>query len=191
MNPGQLLDRAKSRLLTRAEISQVAAALADPKPGDDAYTLIHILGTAGAIQHEDLVGKYLHSPSDPMTARIALQTLCNDWAKVGDYRAELLTFVRGVDWDPDDEVRLAAISIAGELLRTSTDKSLLAAVMDIWTSAEHSPVLRQAAYFALARARGADWKDLPPASRLLNLDTDTDPNVVMWATNLLKSQRAK
>jgi hypothetical protein len=40
---------------------------------------------------------------------------------------------------------------------------------------------RQVAYFALARGSGKSWNELPPASRLLDLENDLDPLVMAWA----------
>jgi hypothetical protein len=188
MNLGQLLERAKSGLLKCSEISLVAERLSESAGSHDAYTLIHILGCARATQYEKLVQRFLNSPSDPTVARIALQTLCNYWGKAGNYRAEVLAFLRGIAWDVDDEARLAALSIAGEFLRISFEGSLLEEVIRVWENEKHSPIVRQAAYFALSRARGANWNELPPASRQLDLKA-VDLRVVEWAKNQLASHQ--
>jgi hypothetical protein len=181
MNDNTLLEKAQSGTISRAEIAQVAHALQSNEAGEDRYTLIHILGRSGAVEYESLIVSYLNAETDPMLARIALQVLCSHWNRAGKYRDRVTEFVRGVKWDINEEVRLAAISIAGELLRAVLDTTLLCLLVDICTSAEQAPMSRQAAYCALARAYGKDWHELPPATRSLDLERETDPSVLAWA----------
>ena len=176
-----LLDRAKSGLLSQHEVAVVARELATGT-ADDAYTAIHVLGLMRATEHEKLVAAFLDTPDDPMLARIALQVLCSHWRMAGRYRDRIARFSRGVDWDYDEDVRIAAISAGGELLRESPDKALLTLLLTLFRSEVESHMTRQAAYLALARAAGVDWTQLPPASRTLDLVTGVDPTVLRWAT---------
>ncbi len=181
MNDSDLLDRAKSGALSPEEIDEVAEALQAEKAGRDPYTLIHILGRSGAIRYRGLVERFLDCRSDPMLVRLALQVLCSHWNLAAEYEDALVRFAEGVDWDGEEEVRLVALSAAGELLRHGQSERLKHLLARVFTDSSASQMARQAAYFALARASGKAWRDLPPASRVLDLETETDPEVVSWA----------
>jgi len=182
MKPSMLLERAKAGKISSTEIDTVAKKLKSDEGTEDSYTLLHILGVASATKYEMEVVRYLHCSTDPMVARMALQVLSNHWDKASRYRDEIEAFVRGVAWDEEDDVRLAAISIAGELSRTS-DKKLVSLLASIFSDMQQRQIVRQAAYFALARALGLNWDELPPASRKLDLESATDPRVSDWISN--------
>jgi hypothetical protein len=181
MRATQLLAKAKVGLISPKEIAEVARELVGNSRESDPYTLIHILGVSGATEYEPLVARFLNASFDPMLARIALQVLCSHWGMASRYRDQVEKFVRGVEWDIDADVRIVALSAAGELLRERLGKSLLRLLVEIFTSSAERHIVRQAAYFALARAHGQDWAQLPPASRQIDLERDIDPRVLEWA----------
>lgn len=184
MSDTEILERAKDGTISAAEIKEAAEVLRlRGSSGRDPYTLIHILGASGAVRYKELVAGYLNEKDDPMLARIALQVLCSHWNMTAQYRDEVAAFIRGVEWDIDEVVRLAAVSIAGEWLRSSRDKTLLALLFDVFATVTNSSIVRQEAYFALARAYGKNWNELPPASRAMNPEKDVDPDVLVWARN--------
>jgi hypothetical protein len=116
-----------------------------------------------------------------MLARIALQVLCGHWGMAEKYRDNIDQFSRGVSWDTDGDVRLAALTASGELARETGDVSLVALLLGVFDGYGEPHLIRQAAYFALARAAGRDWQELPPASRKLNLADDIDGSILAWA----------
>jgi len=175
-----IVDRAKSGLLSKREVSKIARELA-AGIAKDPYTAIHVLGLMNSIEHEQLVARYLRSSDDPMIARIALQVLSANWGLAERYRSAIEEFARGVAWDSDADVRLAALSAAGELARASGDAPLVALLLSVLDDEGNPRLVRQAAYFALARASGKDWRELPPASRRLDLAYDLDGSVLRWA----------
>ena len=177
---GDLLDRAKSGLLSKREVSNIAGALA-AGIAKDPYTAIHVLGLMNSVEHEQVVAKYLRSSDDPMVARIALQVLSANWGLAERYRDAIEEFSRGVAWDEDGDVRLAALSAAGELARGSNDARLVALLLSVLDDEGNSRLVRQAAYFGLARAAGKEWSELPPASRTLDVVNDLDASVLGWA----------
>jgi hypothetical protein len=181
MNALRLLEKAKIGAISPMEIAEVAKELATGADHSDQYTLIHILGVSGATEHEAIVARFLDVSSDPMLPRIALQVLCSHWGMVHRYQDEIEKFARGVHWDIDRDVQLVALSAMGELLRERTDKSLLSLLVEIFTSPRERHLVRQAAYFALARAYGQEWAQLPPASRKIDLEKEVDPQVLEWA----------
>jgi hypothetical protein len=104
----------------------------------------------------------LFYPQDPSISSIALKTLCTYWELTKDYVIVIKQFIKGVDWDEDDEVALTAISIAGEFLRDSEkkDKELLQSLLNILNKEDESNVNVESAYMALARAVGEEWNDI-------------------------------
>jgi hypothetical protein len=177
-----ILERARSGLLSRSEVDAVAHDLECAEGGLDPYTAIHILGLVRAVEHERIIAGFLENPDDPMLARISLEVLGSYWTMGGRYRHEIERFSRGVEWDRDEDVRLIAISLAGETLRAGPDQVFLHLLVTILRSASERPIVRQAAYFALARASGRNWNELPSAAVSLDFDKDVDSQVLRWVS---------
>jgi hypothetical protein len=55
---------------------------------------------------------------------------------------------------------------------------LLRELIRIFSDENDERTLRQAAYLALGEAYGRSWKELPPASRDFDLETDIDPRIL-------------
>jgi hypothetical protein len=166
----ELLDKAKDGQLSASELDQVVAAIKDPKVVGDRYTLLNIIGHSADTSYEDLVASYLDCADDPMLARLALQILCSFWGKTPAYLDYVRRFMRGVNWDAEDDVRQIAISIAGEYVRKTWDEDLFQELLDIATNETNLPWIRQFAIEALARAMGDEWADIPRVS------TENNPN---------------
>ncbi len=147
----KILEQAKWGRLEPSQVDDVARALEEGE--GDPYTLIHILGRAGATQHEELVAEFLDCEEDPMCARIALVVLVDHWGLFRKYRSRVFEFLRGIEWDVEDEgqVQLVAISSAGEFLRTQADRELLTTLRDLFNDARQPDLTRGAAYRALVR----------------------------------------
>lgn len=180
-NYKEMLERAKSGRISQAEISTVAEELKNPRRQADPYTLLHILGKAEAKSYLGLVEQYLQFKEDPMLVRLALQILCNYWGYCSRYIGEVTKFVQGVPWDPDEEIRQSAISIAGECLRVNQDAKLLHELIQIYENDGESQTIREGAYLALARAVGRNWNELPSSARHFDLRTQTQPSVIETA----------
>ncbi len=181
MNDKDLVTRAKSGTITDSEVNDIVRALTARDPTRDLYTLIHILAYTKATQHEPLVANFLDFQRDPMVARIALSTLCRHWEMYGKYLDATVRFARGVAWDSENDVRLLALSLLGDAYLTVRRGEALTVLLEVLADSSEEPVLRQAAYFALAVASGKKVTELPPASRLMDLAKDVDPHVVKWA----------
>lgn len=179
-----LLAKAQAGTITGGEIAEVARALSTNIRGRDQYTLLFILGRSGALQYEYLVAKYLEHRSDPMLVRVALEVLCDDWNKAASYRDKVEQFIRGVSWDSGGHVRLLAISIAGEMMRVGTDKRFLRLLMDIFDDPEERYLIKEAAYSAMARAIGKEWKEILHGDRI-DSRLRVDEAIVTQARTLL------
>ncbi len=173
-NQDELLEEAKWGKLTPEELAYVVQKIQSSKPGDDEdlYTWIHILGRSGNRQYRKLVEGFLYYPSNPIISRIALNTLCNYWSFARDYLKELKTFIKGVDWDEDQDVRDIAVSCAGAFLKEEEEKELLKLIIDIvekFINAEedsNDSITWENAYTALSRAMGKEWKDILSAKEI-------------------------
>jgi hypothetical protein len=125
-----------------------------------------------------------------MMSRLALQILGNFWDDAERYMTQIEQFLKGVSWDEDEHVRQMAISVAGEYLRSHLRPDLLLQLIHIFENPEEEQLTREGAYFALARAVGKDWNQLPSAARHLDLTTEIDLVVLDQAKALIHS-RAK
>lgn len=182
MNLASLLEEAKGGRLSRGDAERVAELLRERPDSRDAYTAIHILGRGWATDHRDLVESFLDSPDDPDLARIALTTLVTYWDLGSEYRAELREFIRGIEWDHGDDVRLVALSAAGELVRKTGDGELVSDLLEVAEGVDEDVLIRDAAFDAIARAVGTGYNDLRRRSRLAR----DDP----WAAGIVDRARA-
>ncbi|MBM9439941.1 hypothetical protein [Actinacidiphila bryophytorum] len=94
-------------------------------------------------------------PADPMLSRLALQVLGDYWGMSSELLPELRSFLAGVDWDVDGDVRDIAISITGRHLRNAGGPTDLAkSLMDIADDESEFGLVREAALRALATGLG-------------------------------------
>jgi hypothetical protein len=109
-----------------------------------------------------------------MLARLALQILSIFWGLKHEYIAEVRKFLKGTEWDSEEDVRQVAIQVAGEILRTSDDHELLSLLCELVERKEENPYLSQDAYRALGRAAGLEWNEVPAASRTFEVPADDE-----------------
>lgn len=181
----ELLEEAKWGKLSSEELDYVAARIKASSPEhEDAelYRLIYILGRANASHYKNLVESFLFYPQDPMISKISLQVLCDCWAMEGRYLSELKKFVKGVDWDADEDVRIIAISSSGEYLRENHDKDLLTILVNIFENSEENEVIQECVYSALARASRQEWNDL------LNDENKPNPKIMSKIYQILNEK---
>jgi len=189
INYNDLLERAKWGSLSDAEIDHVANEIQKPMFEANAYTLLHILGKSQATRYRHLVEQYLENDSDPMLAKLALQILCTTWGESSHYLEQITRFVQGVAWDEDDDCQLAAVSIAGEYLRTKHDPVLLYLLLELFEREMEDHLLREAAYGALARAMGREYSEIPSAAKEFDLKADIDTSIIERAKSRLSQER--
>jgi hypothetical protein len=100
------------------------------------------------------------------------------WDKTEKYLEYVRAFLRGVDWDDEEDVRQIAISIAGEYLRGRWDEELFQQLLDIATNDHDLPAIRVTAIRALGRALGDNWTEFPP------ITTRSDPDDEWYRSTL-------
>ena len=167
-NKEKLLEEAKWGKLNPEDLKLVIQTIQSSKPGDDEdlYTWIHILGRSRNVQYRKLVEYFLYYPSNPMISYIALKTLCNYWHFTKDYLKEIKSFIKGVDWDQDQDLHDLAISCAGSFLQNEEDKELLELIVEIvqnFAALEKDSldaVSWESAFTALVRAMGKEVKEV-------------------------------
>lgn len=158
----KLLAKAKDGKLERSELDLVVAGLDKTERVEDStYTRLHIIGRAYAMDYEELVASFLHKPNDPMLSKIALQILCSWWGLADKYMTCLREFLEGVEWDEEGQVRLIAISAAGQYLREYDDRGLLEKLLEICESGLEDEDDKAAAVDAIARGLGDEWTSFP------------------------------
>lgn len=179
-NIQELLEQAKWGKLSLKEIDYVVEKIKKISTQDDQllYTLIHILGQSQAKKHRELLENFLYYPNDPNISKITLKTLCNYWDLTSDYLNEIFNFIKGVDWDVNEDLRLLAIGIAGEYLRTVLDKKLLNLLVELFDNLGYSKIIKDSedraliqssAYQAISRAVGREYNEIPGISKILEL----------------------
>ena len=149
-----LVARAKEGLVTKAEISEVARLLEDRVDDEHAYRLLYVIGRSRATEHEELVAGFLDEEEQPSVAALALQVLCSFWNLTDRYAEQVRCFVEGVDWDFLGEVRLIAISAAGEYLAVRPHCPILRGLLALCVADDESQTERRVALEAVARALG-------------------------------------
>lgn len=191
MNYESLLRRAKQGQLADDELEKVVEELQRPESREHHYTLLHIIGRSGATKYRKLVEEFLTREDNPFLARLALQTLCTYWNTTHQYLPQVLEFLRGVPWDEFQACRLIAASIAGEYLLTNSEPTLLNELLRIFESEKEGQSMKEAAYFAIARAMGQSYRDMPPASRELDMNKDIDLEIIAGAKQRLSREMPK
>jgi hypothetical protein len=175
-NINELLEKAKWDKLSKSELDEVVKRIMQFKEGDedDLYGLLYALGRSGASKYRNLVERFLVYPADPMIARIALKTLCTYWDLVPCYLETIKNFIKGVGWD-DDQVRIAAISIAGEYVRSENNKECLKLLLEMFVkykviyekdSDNEDDFMCGCIFEAIARGIGVNYDELPPVTDL-------------------------
>ena len=178
MNMKELIAKATHGNIEQWELERVVRCL--ETKSCDTYEALLVIGRAGAIQYRSLIEKYLEARDNPMLARLALMILCRYWNLTIEYKSKLEEFLRRVDWDTEEDVRLLAISIAGSLLTSHPDRGLLRLLIRIFRDPSELQLVRETAYCALGEAAGKIPSELPRASRRLDLEHELDPDVVAY-----------
>jgi hypothetical protein len=173
----ELFNRAYWGKVTDAELSEVARMITSGQ-NEELLTLMRILGRAGSPRYRKIVEPYLHDVGNPQLSALAVQVLCWSWDLAGEYRSELVCFLDGVDWDTEGYVRLQTISTVGEYLRKNSDIELLQMIYSIFSNEMERSLIRSSAYCALCRSEKIEWKDIPPASRVIDFATEINHEIL-------------
>jgi hypothetical protein len=87
--------------------------------------------------------------------------LCGYWDLSLEYKNRIEEFVRKVEWDDEEDVRVLAISIAGRLLAKHDDRVLLKLLIYVFRDPSEGQLIRETAYCALGEAAGKTLRSCP------------------------------
>jgi hypothetical protein len=139
-------------MLSRDEMESVVREIELPEPRCGRYHLLHIIGWSGDLRYRRIAERYLDDASDPMLAGLALKILCGFWNDLPTYLDLVRRSIAGVPWDMEDDLRLAAISVAGRYLRHHASPDLLGDLVRACNIGDENYVIAEALYTALAVA---------------------------------------
>lgn len=180
-----LLEKAKWGKISRDELESVADELRHGSDEADPYTLLHIIGRSGEKSYRSIIEYYLNQKIDPMLARLALQILCDFWEEAEGYVDDLVSFAQGVPWDGEDEIRLTALSLAGEYLRSHQNPWLLQKLINIVEDINEREIIRESAYEGLSRAMQHEWGEILSTTSNVDFDMIKDSTIINSAKNRL------
>lgn len=209
-DPDQLLVRiAKGESLTEKEESLIVELLTDWGSGecprgrseDDLYSYLVVLNKAGLKKYYRVLERFLEL-KDALTVSFVLETLCVDWQMSSEYLQRAISFAIGAPWDTEGDAREQALKILGEYLRgdlspktlkdqiklSGSQKEVVSLLLATTLDEENNNWVRQASYFALCRAYGMDWEQLPPECSLIHFDQNdksVDQKLLSSIKNLL------
>ena len=162
---------------------------------DDLYAYIAVLKRARLLQYRHVLERFLDA-RDSLTVALVLETLCLDWELTDEYLERVLSFGVGVSWDEDEDVKQTALKVLGEYLHKAwtgkrmqhglssvlrREQHVLALLLSTFEDEDSEPWCRQGAYFALSRAYGKSWENLPSECVALNLEaggSDIDHDMI-------------
>lgn len=133
---------------------------------DEAYTSILCIKHAGKVELSSILEKFLDY-RDPLTAELALETLCLAFTKTKNYLERVFQFAVGVSWDEFFDLRVSAIKILGEYCHESIIKNeapsidCLEFLLNTFEDEAQDLKVRKFAYYALLRVLDYSWEEIP------------------------------
>ncbi|MFF1967084.1 hypothetical protein ACFVW5_26345 [Streptomyces sp. NPDC058232] len=159
----QLIARAKDGTIPPQEVKQIAQAVTECPAGRDLYPRLYAVARAGGPAYEPLIATYLIYPEDPMVSALAVQVLTGHWRVGAKYRKQILELLGSPEWDLHDDVFMAAVSGAGEILHDGFDAELLSSLLKLAEEGRgeyNDEIMQGFAVEAIARALGASYAEL-------------------------------
>lgn len=117
-----------------------------------------------------------------MISKIALQTLCHYWGFTEQYLDQIIWFIRGVEWDENEEARLIAMSIAGRYCQHQSNPEIFKSLIDVFEDPREEGFIRRFAYESLGEAMRRDGRDIPSAK-------NPDVSIIEEAKSFLKKKK--
>lgn len=158
----------------------------------DIHSLLQIVGYAGCFcydsieirsEYRALIEKFIVFPRDPLVSVTAFCVLCNDWDLTAEYLSQIKMYMRGVEWDEDEDVRVKAMCIAGSYIKETGDKELLRMLLEIFENDGEEKIMREIAYDRISIALGGEW------TVLRQIDMDTFPQNLVAQETIVKAHK--
>lgn len=163
LEPHDLLYKAEYGQLSDAEIQMVAENIRNGE--SDLYMALQTLREAKAYQYRNLIETFLYYQKEPEIADLALSTLTLNWNLASEYLKVIESFLLGVDWDQDEDLRFTAIAAAENYLEHHFDQNLFTALVSLLEREETSDFIRECTAEALAKVTGGEADDIPQLIR--------------------------
>lgn len=160
---GGLLDRARDGVLSVEEGKAVGSVLDTPQEPRTLYTLVHIVARGHPEGGEEVLARFMGYSDDPQVAALALSALGGQWRCFDLVHDQTVAALRGLPWDVMDEVRDAAVTVAGEYLRERRDPEMLDLLLVLVVDADRFEQGHR--LHALGRALGASDVELAERAR--------------------------
>lgn len=151
---------------------ELQKSVSDLTNESELYLRISILTWSRLPAFIPVLEKFASYPEDTDVSAIALRGLLNFHYKTA-YVPLLEKYIRGVSWDPIDNLKLSAIQIAGEFLSQGANSELLAILIDVYHNPAQAPV-QEAAHEALMLAAGEPHSDPSVVARDFSHDDFRD-----------------
>ncbi len=184
MDVDELVNKAYDGCIEPEELAEAVDRIQkfyDYPNNEDIYSLLQVVGYAGIFcnlnqvidKYRGLIEKFIVFPKDPSVSVAAFGVLCNDWDLTAEYISQIKMYIRGVEWDEGEDMRVKAMCIAGRYIKESGDKELLRMLLEVFENEREEKITREIAYDSISVALGSDWTVLP------QIDIDTfSQNVV-------------
>ena len=190
MDPEELFSLlAKNKTISEQELYKLASFLNEIDLSDDnqlfcyddIYEYLVVIGKSKQKKFRFALERFLHC-KDSLTVSLVLEILCLKWEDIDDYLELIIGFALGCPWDEDEDVRQMAIKILGEYLfknkstcsLPSNNRQIISLLFSIFDNPLVPQWTRQSAYFALCRAAGKKWEEVPPECSVLNFEQECE-----------------
>lgn len=155
---------------------------------DEIYSLLLVIARSRGEKYRYLMERFLES-KDAFTVSMILETLCLDWGYTEEYLERILNFALSVSWDNEADVQLTAVKILGEYLHSELHvekakgskgegvskwmQPVMELLFGVFQDEHGQSWVRQAAYYAICRAYGKQWAELPGECAVLDLSKES------------------
>lgn len=189
INMSEMLDKAERGKISDAELKEVVYRINNLTDKPNLEVLLAILGETRKFEYKSVLEKFLVYPDDPMISRSVAIILFQDWGMADQYLPYIKEMMKGASWDCDEQVRLIALSVGGQLFRDIKDKEFLKILLDVFENKEVDMITRGCAYREIAECVGVLPQNLPRLGVFSkHLEKRVDKNVLARAYQLLNEK---
>lgn len=185
-----MLAKAERGKISEAELKEVIYRIENLTDKPNLEVLLAILGETRKFEYKKILEKFLVYPEEPMISRSVAIILFQDWGIADQYSPYIKEMMKGASWDQDEQVRLIALRVGGQLFRDTKDKEFLKILIDVFENKVVDMITRGCAYAEIAECTGVLPQDLPGVGALSHhLEKWVDENVLARAYQLLKEKK--
>lgn len=171
----QLVEKSWKDPLVPTDVRRLGELLAQSRNEVEQIGLLGAAGRGHAIALRPQVERFLSAEHDPMVFAAALDTLTGWWSLELEYRDVILAALQGYAWDTDQDVRIAGLIAAVDLIEKQADREVLEAVIAVTELSMLDPddegsgfvsSAKDKALVTLRKLLTPSWRDLPALERI-------------------------